>query len=88
MFAWATIDSLDPTLSALKLTSLFVSAVRHEAGGQAFAQLLTAFLTSFTGLKHLDLPLEEQIHCKTTTTAPIGLKSIGGIALHERNISE
>ena len=43
------------TLSWLKLTSFFV---RHEDPGQAFAQYLAAFLTSFTGLKHLGLLLE------------------------------
>ena len=43
------------TRSGLKLTSFFV---RHENRGQVFAQYLEAFLTSFTGLKHLGLLLE------------------------------
>lgn len=54
------------TLSALKLTSFFV---RHENGGQKFAQQLTAFLTSFTGLKHLGLLLQGQ--CQAMSKAPI-----------------
>ena len=50
-------DSQNATLSGLKLKSFFV---RHEDGGQAFAQQLTAFLTSFTGLQHMGLLLEGQ----------------------------
>lgn len=44
-------------LCSFKLKTFFV---RHEAGGPGFAQLLTDFLTSFTGLEHLGLLLEGQ----------------------------
>ena len=45
------------TLSAFKLTSF---SLRHEEESPAFAQNLTVFLTSFTGLKHLRLLIEGQ----------------------------
>ena len=59
-------DSQNATWSALKLTTFML---RHEAGGQVFAQHLTAFLTSFTGLIHLVLLLEGQNHAMSK--API-----------------
>lgn len=49
-----------------RLTSLFV---RHELGSEAFAQHLTAFLTSFAGLPHLSLLLEG--HGRAVRKAPI-----------------
>lgn len=45
------------TLSAFKLASF---SLRHEEENPAFAQNLTVFLTSFTGLKHLRLLIEGQ----------------------------
>ena len=53
----AIVGNGNSTLSALKLTSFFL---RHEEGDPAFAQNLTLFLTSFTGLKHLSLLIEGQ----------------------------
>ena len=51
--------SQNATLSALQLNSFLV---RQEGVDQAFAQHLTAFLTSFTGLNHLGLLLEGHTH--------------------------
>ena len=53
----ALIGKDNSTLSELKLTSF---SLRHEEGDPAFAQNLTLFLTSFTGLKHLSLLIEGQ----------------------------
>ncbi|KAM0798656.1 hypothetical protein BDR22DRAFT_858375 [Usnea florida] len=53
----ALIGKDNSTLSELKLTSFLL---RHEGGDPAFAQNLTLFLTSFTGLKHLSLLIEGQ----------------------------
>ncbi len=58
--------SQNGTLSGLELTTFFV---RHEDKSQAFAQHLEAFLTSFTGLKHLGLLLEGQ--SQAMSKAPI-----------------
>ena len=53
----ALVGNDNSTLTALNLTSFFL---RHEERHPAFAQNLTLFLTSFTGLKHLSLLIEGQ----------------------------
>ena len=58
--------SQNAALNALQLKSFFV---RHEGVDQAFAQHLTAFLTSFTGLRHLCLLLEG--HHQAMSKAPV-----------------
>lgn len=58
--------SQNTTLSAFQLRSFFV---RHEGVNQTFTQQLTAFLTSFMGLKHLVLLLEG--HIQAMSKAPI-----------------